>query len=45
MGFCSSLEVGLERKTGVKVDSESMVQASGRIEVPSTAMGNSCWEA
>lgn len=44
MEFWNSLDVGLERKMRVKADSESMVQASGRMEVPSTAMQNSCWE-
>lgn len=29
---------------GVKVDSESMVQASGRMEVPFTEMGKECGE-
>ena len=29
---------------GVKVDSESMVQASGRMEVPFTEMGKEHWE-
>ena len=29
---------------GVKVDSESRVQVSGRMEKPFTEMGNLCWE-